>query len=63
MPKLSQAMTKIRAKVREIVGRANVDESFFTLHHDTNQIVSHQKIDGVHFIFDVDGNLIKYHRD
>lgn len=63
MSQLSQAMTKIRAKVREIVGRANVDESFFTHDRDSNQIVSNRKIDGVHFIFDIDGNLIETHRD
>jgi hypothetical protein len=63
MSQLSQAMTKIRKKVREIVGRDNVDESFFTHDRDTNQIVSNQKIDGVHFIFDGDGDLIKSHRD
>ncbi|MCK5019100.1 MAG: hypothetical protein KAS32_18715 [Candidatus Peribacteraceae bacterium] len=63
MSQLSQAMTKIRKKVREVVGHDNVDESFFTHDRDTNQIVSNSKIDGVHFIFDVDGNLIKSHRD
>ena len=58
-----QAMNKIRSKVREVVGRDNVDESFFTYDRSTGQIVSNKKIDGYHFIFDTDGNLIKQHRD
>lgn len=40
-----------------------VTEDFFTFDHDTQQIVCNTKIDGYHFIFDSDGNLIKHHRD
>lgn len=57
-----QIMNKIRSKVREVVGQ-NVDDNFFTYDRSSSQIVSNQKIGGYHFIFDSDGNLIKYHRD
>lgn len=63
MSQLSQAMTKIRKKIRDTVGVSNVSESFFTHDRDTNQIVSNQKIGSYHFIFDMDGNLIKQHND
>jgi hypothetical protein len=63
MSKVSQAMNKIRKKVREVVGKENVDESFFTFDRDSGRIVSNRKIMGHHFIFDQDGELIKYHYD
>jgi|GEM_PF-1610851 len=59
-----QAMNRIRSKVRQIVrDEVTVDDSFFTFDHDTNHIVSNRKIDGHHFIFDADGNLIEDHPD
>jgi hypothetical protein len=62
MPVPWQTMNKIRSKVREIVGRDIVDiETFFTLHRDTQEIVCNKKIDGHHFIFDINGDLIKDH--
>lgn len=54
-----QAMNRIRSKVRQIVGK-DVDDSFFTFDRSTNQIVSNEKIGGRHFIFDANGNLIKF---
>lgn len=70
-------MTKIRKKVYDItqgIGDiwynsdtgepvGTLDERFFTFDRDTQQIVSNGKINGYHFIFDLDGNLIKYHKD
>lgn len=64
MPKkIHQVMNKIRSHVRRAVGDTVLDESFFTYDYDTQQIVSNQKIQGYHFIFDYDGNLIKHHRE
>lgn len=40
-----------------------VDERFFTFDRDNQQIVSNIKFRGWHFIFDLDGNLIKHHQD
>ncbi len=57
-----QIMNNTRSKIRKIIGSA-VEDNFFTYDYDTKQIVSNQKIDGYHYIFDGDGNLIKKHRD
>jgi len=56
-----QAMTNIRRALRRIVGNDTVDESYFTFDRDTQQIVSNTYLFGYHWIFDSDGNLIKYH--
>lgn len=58
------AMNKIRSKVREVVGRDVVDiETFFAFTNSCQQITTHRKIDGYHFVFDSDGNLIDKHCD
>lgn len=56
-----QVMNRIRSELRKVVDE-EVDESYFTYDRDTGQIVSNREIGGYHFIFDVDGNLIKQHR-
>jgi len=63
MANTQQTMNKIRSQIRAIVGNEVIEESFFTWDRDTQQIVSNRKIDGWHFIFDYQGNLIKKHQD
>lgn len=69
-----KVMTKIRnAILRQVGGEDNwttetgetvkISERFFTYDRDSGQIVSNVKFNGTHFIFDLDGNLIKVHRD
>jgi hypothetical protein len=56
-------MNKIRSTLRGNLGRDIVDiDRFFTYDRQTKQIVSNQKINGWHFIFDGNGNLIKQHQ-
>jgi len=40
-----------------------LSEDFYTWDYDTQQIVTNRRLDGWHFIFDLDGNLIKSHKD
>lgn len=40
-----------------------LDDRFYTFDRDSKQIVSNYKINGYHFIFDLEGNLIKHHKD
>jgi len=57
-------MNKIRTKVRAVVGRDVVDiETFFAFTNSCQQITTHKKIDGHHFVFDCDGNLLDEHYD
>ncbi len=59
-----QTLNRIRSKIRSILGEnTKIEESFFTYDRDTKQIVSNKKIENWHFIFDLDGNLIKQHQD
>lgn len=64
-----QTMQQIRKKLRNILGdNVQLDEQFFTYDRDSSQIVSNRKIKGAdgryhHFILDLDGNIIKHHRD
>lgn len=37
-------------------------DRFFTFDRDTQQIVANVNLNGWHFIFDQDGNMIKKHR-
>jgi hypothetical protein len=70
-----KVMNKIRKAVLEEIGGTDdrfvtesgeviqLAERFFTLHHDTGEIVSNVKLHGRHFIFDLEGTLIDIHRD
>lgn len=70
-----KVMNRIRKTVLEEIGATDdrfvtddgeviqLSERFFTLHHDTGEIVSNVKFHGAHFIFDLEGNLIDIHRD
>lgn len=40
-----------------------LDDRFYTFDRDSQQIVTNYKTNGFHFIFDLEGNLIKHHKD
>lgn len=70
-----KVMTKIRHAVMRECGwtentkivlesgeEITIEEKFFTLDRDSNQIVSNITFKKWHFIFDLEGNLIKKHQ-
>ncbi len=40
-----------------------MDDRFYTYDYDNGQIVTNFKTQGVHYIFDLEGNLLKKHTD
>lgn len=64
MANTQQTLKKIRSRVRRTVGDdVHIDDRFFTFDRDSQRIVTNQKIAGLHFIFNLEGDLIKTHRD
>ena len=63
MANLQQTLNRVRSKIRKVVGDVADKDTFFTFDRDSKNIVTNQKIDGYHYIFNLDGDLIKKHRD
>ena len=64
MANTQQTLNKIRSRVRRVVGDGiRIDDAFFTFDRDSGRVVTNRKIDGYHFIFNLEGELIKQHRD
>lgn len=64
MANIQQTLGKVRKKIRGILGDSvQLEDYFFTFDRDTQSIVTNRKIDGYHFIFNLDGDLIKQHEE
>jgi len=64
MANTQQTLNKIRSHIRRTIGKdVEIEESFFTFDYDSQRIVINRKIDGWHFIYDLEGNEIKSHKD
>lgn len=64
MSNTQQTLNKVRSKIRRVVGdNIQLEDYFFTFDRDSQRIVTNRKIGGWHFIFNLEGDLIKQHQD